>query len=160
MSAESLYKTSTDYKRLYDLIVAGHQIVCFVDYRFRGDPDDVRPCRDICVAKAFEDEIRADARGIGYLHIFRDYPQCEEVFIKYCQQINLAWVVLESMSIESVLAKELETERTRSEGLEFEVIRLNGLVRDFEEHDTYPPNINACIRDVKNYLKQLQQRKP
>lgn len=64
------------------------------------------------------------------------------------------------MSIESVLAKELEAERTRSEHLEFEVIRLSVLVRQFEEHDDYSPNINACIRDVRRYLNQLQQRKP
>ena len=102
MNAESLYKTSKDHKQLYDLLVAGHQIICFVDFRYRGDSDDEPRCRDICVAKARESEICAEARGIGYLSIFRDYPQCEEIFIKYCNQINLVYVVPESQQLEQM----------------------------------------------------------
>lgn len=62
------------------------------------------------------------------------------------------------MSLESILAKELERERTKNEALEFEVLRLTQLVKDFEEHHTYLPSINACIRDVRVYVDQLKQR--
>lgn len=63
------------------------------------------------------------------------------------------------MSIESVLGKEIEAERKRSERLEDEVMRLTLLLNEFAEHHTYEPSINACIRDVKAYLDKLKQRR-
>lgn len=63
------------------------------------------------------------------------------------------------MSMESILAKELEKERTKNELLEFEVIRLAGIVRDYQENEIYPPSINACIRDVNTFLNQLRKLK-
>jgi len=63
------------------------------------------------------------------------------------------------MSIESVLRKELEKEQDRSAKLEEEVITLTGTVRDFEENPIYPDSINASIRQVKAFLKQLYERK-
>lgn len=65
----------------------------------------------------------------------------------------------DDIRIDVVLAKELENERARSERLEFENFNLRAKIEAFDEHDTYPPNINACIRDVKNYLNQLYERK-
>ena len=62
------------------------------------------------------------------------------------------------MSIESVLAKELENERQRSQALEDENMRLRQELKAFEESKSYPTQLNACIGHVKRYLKQHQKR--
>lgn len=47
------------------------------------------------------------------------------------------------MSLESILRKELEKERARSERLELEVINLTGMLKDYQENKIYPPSVNA-----------------
>jgi hypothetical protein len=62
------------------------------------------------------------------------------------------------MSIESVLAKELERERERSSNLEFEIISLKAQLLAFEPHHYYPPNQNAQIADFRRFLKNFNEK--
>jgi hypothetical protein len=56
------------------------------------------------------------------------------------------------MSLETVLAQELHRERDRNSTLEYEIMQIRSELKAFEESRHYPPNINACIRDVRAFL--------
>ena len=93
-SIETLYNTSRDYDKLFDLIEAGHRIVCLVDFRFRGEGEDTPASRDICsTKKTYYGDIDIGARGISYISIFNGAKDKKQVFKIWCEKVNLAWLV-------------------------------------------------------------------
>lgn len=63
------------------------------------------------------------------------------------------------MTIESVLGKELEIERARSQKLEDEIIRISAILRRFDESHTYPDSINKSLKELHTFLNQHYQLK-
>ena len=61
-----MYKLSTDYSKAYKDLYVGGFLICFVDFRFRGEPSTESPSRDICMCKLKQYEISFTARGIEY----------------------------------------------------------------------------------------------
>ena len=95
------YTTSRDYDELLRLMQAGHDLVCFVDYRFHSDASGEPPCRDVCRTRyepgkpdSIHESMRlpylaAQSRGIGYAGGLRLSP---EEFKKDCAKVNLEFI--------------------------------------------------------------------
>lgn len=94
----SSYPTSRDYDELLRLMQAGHNLVCFVDYRFSTDTLDEPPARDICRTR-YEPPVEGRYDGHPFLAV-----QCRGIcyagglhfapgkFIKDCQRVNLEFI--------------------------------------------------------------------
>ena len=91
---EQLYETSHDYDRLFNLVEAGNEILCVVNYEFWFDKQLAWKDRDICRAIKNKNtgEIVLSARGCGYVSIFADDPQKKEHFIFFCEKYKVAWI--------------------------------------------------------------------
>lgn len=87
------YNTSKDYKELFQLIVSGHEIACFVNYDWR----DGTITRDIArVRTSSEDKIYISCRGVEYasvesFEVSRNMP-AERLFVRACKGIDLEWI--------------------------------------------------------------------
>lgn len=101
------YRTSRDYRCLYELLAERNEIVCFVDYRF--SPDDHDPCRDVCTARCFADDdyIRIGARGIQYNSLSHLSQRAE--FIADCERMRLEFIKPETINDEQSKEKESQT---------------------------------------------------
>lgn len=98
-NVEKNYQTSRDYDKLFDLIEAGHRIVCVIDYRFRSEGIDVPASRDVCVARKTAHEINISVRGMSYISVFNDMPDLKQVFKHWCAKENVAWIVPQQMPL-------------------------------------------------------------
>jgi len=79
-----IYKMSKDYKRLYDLVLAGYRIPCIVDYRMSMH------YRDYAKVFKFEnsDTIIISSRGIEYGGWDKGHKHS---FVDLCEFLNLEW---------------------------------------------------------------------
>jgi hypothetical protein len=88
------YSLSKDYKRLYELLCAGHTIVGFVDYDRHGD--NVEPIRDVVkIVRRREFDIMIGVRGCSYGDVFPYMKKTLselEVLVSVCTVNNLEWV--------------------------------------------------------------------
>jgi hypothetical protein len=93
MSLLSVYRLSTDYKKLYQRVNAGDVIAAFAE-RKRSNSDVL--VTDICrVIKHRTFTFSFGVCGISYDEIFPfDSSQGteEEVFIAACEGLNLGWI--------------------------------------------------------------------
>ena len=81
----------TDYEELYNRVMVGEKVPCWVDYVFRGDEDE-EPFRDICICKKTEyNQIVFSVRGHEY-DTNRRYEDLTN-FIKICNRSNVEYVV-------------------------------------------------------------------
>lgn len=89
-----MYQLSTDFDRLFDLLLKGQEILGFVDYDGGGG----KPWRDVCRIRRLEGyRIIASCRGITYFSVDpwlkEDSALSErEIFCGMCQDANLEWV--------------------------------------------------------------------
>lgn len=92
-----MYKLSTDYSKAYKDLYVGGFLICFVDFRFRGEPATEEPSRDICRCKLKTNEIVFTARGIEYgsVDIKKNMSDSEiqATFKKECKRMNAAFVL-------------------------------------------------------------------
>lgn len=86
------YKTSKDYKKLFELIKT-EIIVCFVNsYK---NPDGTY-MKDVCISnRKYDPEfISISARGISYIDAFEfDGLSIEDDFIQQCERIELEYII-------------------------------------------------------------------
>ena len=81
-------KTKKDYKRLWELAIAGKKVVCFAEYDYYG-----KPARDVCNTRCWMDTrcwmgtFGISARGKTY--VFADN---EEDFIKQCEAAHIEFI--------------------------------------------------------------------
>lgn len=110
-----IYKMSKDYKKLYDLVLAGYRIPCIVDYRMSMH------YRDYAKVFKFEgcDTIIISSRGIeyggwdnGHNHSFADL----------CEFLNLEWFLPEEGD---KVIEELKIRERLLEGSAKELIRAH-----------------------------------
>lgn len=89
-----MYQLSTDFERLFDLLVEGREAVGFVDC----DMGTGKVWRDVCTIRRIEEyRIIASCRGITYLSVDpwlkEDSALSErEIFCGMCKAANLEWV--------------------------------------------------------------------
>lgn len=82
------YKWSRNYKRLKELLDAGHEVVCMADYEYTDGTKD----RDICRARKIVcsnsdfSRYTVAARGIIYV----DYPKWGNYNRSFEQSLNMA----------------------------------------------------------------------
>lgn len=80
-----MYKTSTDYGRLWELAMSGEQIFCTVDY----DWGDGKIMRDGARAKKTEYAVEIGVRGMCYLDArFGE----KEIFIAWCAKLRVEFI--------------------------------------------------------------------
>lgn len=90
-----MYHLSTDFDRLYDLLLEGSEPVCFVDNKHDEAP---RIARDVCrIRRIGEFRIVAASRGTIYFSVdpwHKDgaAPSEREIFCDMCRDANLEWV--------------------------------------------------------------------
>ena len=90
-----MYNLSKNYDDLYDLVIAGHRVVAFVDYSF-GDSLIGHVMRDVCVVeKRKNGSLTGFVRGISYFEV-EDWQTPEltmrESFIVDCKNANLEFI--------------------------------------------------------------------
>ena len=92
-----MYKLSTDYSKAYKDLYVGGFLICFVDFRFRGELASEEPSRDICRCKLKMSEIVFTARGIEYgsVDIKKNMSDLEiqNAFEKECKRMNADFVL-------------------------------------------------------------------
>lgn len=83
------YKTSRDYRRLMNLLDAGNEIVCVVDYQSGSGITT----RDICRGRKMGEGEYAtysfSVRGIGYAETWKGMV---DDFIFICRSVNLEFI--------------------------------------------------------------------
>ena len=98
MFTNNYYQTSTDYKRLFELLKKGYHIACLLfDYEC-GIKQDYK-C--LCEAKSFgEFDILFSTAGVIYMEIrpsHNDGIESElKIFIKKCREHGVEWIVSNS----------------------------------------------------------------
>jgi hypothetical protein len=89
-----MYNTSRGYHGLYQLVLAGVQIMAYADYSYH--PGD-KPLRDAVVIRRLgKYDIKIVARGIEYGSVspwHKDQGTEEALFIKQCKRLNLEWIL-------------------------------------------------------------------
>jgi len=98
------YKTSNDYKKLFELLCEGHTIVCLIaDYDCGVKTDK----KQICKANRWREfDISFNTPGIGYLDINpsdKEYfgkPEFE-LFETQCKQQDVEWILSETKKIDA-----------------------------------------------------------
>lgn len=90
-----MYNFSKNYDDLYDLVIAGHRVVAFVDYSFR-DSLLGHVMRDVCIVeKRKNGSLTGFVRGISYFEV-EDWQTPEltmkESFIVDCKNANLEFI--------------------------------------------------------------------
>lgn len=89
-----MYQLSTDFERLFDLLLEGQEVVAFVNYDGGGE----QPWRDVCRIRRFEAyRILASCRGLTYFSVDpwlqEDSALSErEIFCGMCKGANIEWV--------------------------------------------------------------------
>jgi len=96
---DAYYNLSKDYKKLFEEICKGNEIVAFVDNRSMFD-DSQKPLRDVCSVKRWGPWlIYMSCRGTNYGHVYdymkKDGRSEEDTFIIVCKSINLGWICVE-----------------------------------------------------------------
>ena len=93
------YKTSNDYKKLFELLCEGHTIVCIIDdYNYGTKSDE----KQICKANRLNEfNINFSTPGIGYLGIYPSDKgksgQSEfELFEIRCKEKEVEWIISET----------------------------------------------------------------
>lgn len=95
-----MYQLSRDYNALFDLLLNGQRVACFVDNTHDEAP---RTVRDVCLAKRSGPfRVQVSVRGVSYFSIYpfeADENGADErkSFIEGCTDINLEWIVPASM---------------------------------------------------------------
>lgn len=95
------YSLSTDYDKLYDLLICGERVAGYLDYKFTYDSTHV--FRDLCNLSFEHGELKAYVRGKGYFTIsdldvlivnkIRDNgTDLKQLFIGTCKSLNLEWI--------------------------------------------------------------------
>lgn len=89
-----MYQLSTDFDRLFDLLLEGQEVLGFVDYAGGGE----KPWRDVCRIRRLEGyRIIASCRGLTYFSVdpwLKDDSAFSEreIFCGMCKEANLEWV--------------------------------------------------------------------
>jgi hypothetical protein len=82
---------STDYEVLHQKVCGSKgKIPCFIDYRYRSQPEEAPPYRDVAAVRLLGDDIEIGVRGLSYLIIQKDN---QAAFVKWCTSLNVEWVV-------------------------------------------------------------------
>lgn len=96
------YRTSTDYKWLYERLSSGDTLLGYIDSRIIGFEI---PFRDPLMIELHNGEINGYVRGRTYIKItqlsvdlYNSFNECGKVdmktlFLKECSSRNLTWVV-------------------------------------------------------------------
>lgn len=90
------YKRSKNYVEAFKNLFQEKYMICFVDFRFRGEPETEEPSRDICSCRYKENEITFGSRGIEYgsvdIENMSDYAAAKK-FFRECERLNAEFVL-------------------------------------------------------------------
>ena len=121
------YETSTDYKKLFELLCQGHTIICIVaDYDCGVKKDK----KQICKANRWKEfSISFNTQGIGYLNI---NPSDKQYFGK--SEFDLFKTLCKEQDVEFILSF--------ADGVKYcSQIVVNNFVKDLEERSPYKSKV-------------------
>lgn len=97
---KSLYKLSKDYKKLYELVMAGYKIPCYVTYDFNKHSNgrkvlmttDLTECRVLDLGKEYE-QIVFSTRGCSFMNLYtQDEDDVVSAFFVECKKYDLQFI--------------------------------------------------------------------